>query len=165
MKADQLFGRHLDLKPLRGRSRGVVKCRFHEDRTPSLSVDLDAGVFNCFGCGAHGGIRRFAELVGERDPAPRNHRVETPLQEARRRAVQEARRQAQRAAEWEPLFFIADFLRRSFRVVAQVRAAVTVLGPDHPRTWRALELAARGERDALVAEAEFDTILASGRIA
>lgn len=164
-RAAELFARHLDLKPLRGRSRGVVRCRFHQDRTASLSVDLDAGVFNCFGCGEHGGVRRFAELVGEHDPAPRLHRAETPLQEARRRAVQQARRQAERAAEWEPLFFVADFLRRSFRVVDEVRAAATILGSEHPRVWPALDRVAQLECLARFAESELDTMFASGRVA
>ena len=64
--AAELFARHLDLAPLRGRQRGMVRCRFHEDRTASLSIDTTRGVFNCFGCGAAGGVYKFAELVGER---------------------------------------------------------------------------------------------------
>jgi hypothetical protein len=32
-----------------------ARCPFHEDRTPSLSVNLVHGGFRCFGCGAHGG--------------------------------------------------------------------------------------------------------------
>ncbi len=43
----------------------LVNCIFHNDRNPSLSVDLEDGHFNCFSCGAKGGsvldfhIRRF----------------------------------------------------------------------------------------------------------
>lgn len=33
----------------------LVCCPFHNDRSPSLSVDLNGGKFHCFGCGAHGG--------------------------------------------------------------------------------------------------------------
>lgn len=50
--ANALFAQHLDLAPLGARRRSVVCCRFYEDRTPSLSVDLDAGILHCFGCGA-----------------------------------------------------------------------------------------------------------------
>jgi len=46
-----------------------IHCIFHDDRSASLSVDLDAGVFHCFGCGQQGGIKRFAALVGE-SPTP-----------------------------------------------------------------------------------------------
>lgn len=33
----------------------VVRCCFHEDTTPSLSINLIEGYFRCFGCGAKGG--------------------------------------------------------------------------------------------------------------
>lgn len=38
-------------------SRGWAKalCCFHDERTPSLSVNLGNGCFHCFGCGASGG--------------------------------------------------------------------------------------------------------------
>lgn len=64
-----LFERHLDLRPLHGRARGLVKCAFHEDRKASLSVDTAQGLFHCFSCGAQGGIKHFLELVGEAGPA------------------------------------------------------------------------------------------------
>lgn len=35
--------------------RVMVNCCFHDDRTPSLSIDLTDGWYNCFGCGAKGG--------------------------------------------------------------------------------------------------------------
>ena len=38
----------------RQHGRVKVKCCFHDDRTPSLSIDLTDGWFNCFGCGAKG---------------------------------------------------------------------------------------------------------------
>jgi hypothetical protein len=43
----ELFGRHLGLSRLRHGQRGLVACIFHKDRTPSLSEDVAAGVFNC----------------------------------------------------------------------------------------------------------------------
>lgn len=70
LTADDLFGRHLDLGPLGPRRQGVVRCIFHDDRHPSLSVDLDRGVFHCFACRAAGGLRDFALRVGESGPVP-----------------------------------------------------------------------------------------------
>lgn len=35
--------------------RIIVKCCFHDDTTPSLSINLVDGYFRCFGCGAKGG--------------------------------------------------------------------------------------------------------------
>jgi hypothetical protein len=161
-----LFGRYLDLTPLRHRRRGLVRCCFHQDRTGSLSIDLDKGVFNCFGCGEHGGVRRFAELVGESTPAAaRLTRPESPLHAAMRRAAQQAHREGQQAAEWAPWMHSAEFVRRSTRLVDQARADATTLGPHDPRTWPLLELTAQAERDLLAFEAELDAILASGRIA
>ena len=34
-------------------------CPFHEDKNPSLSVDRNKGLFNCFGCGAGGDVFDF----------------------------------------------------------------------------------------------------------
>ena len=32
-----------------------VRCCFHDDSTPSLSINMVNGHFRCFGCGAKGG--------------------------------------------------------------------------------------------------------------
>lgn len=48
------------------RDKGMVHCLFHgPERTPSLHIDLERGLFHCFGCGVGGGVKKFAELVGE----------------------------------------------------------------------------------------------------
>ena len=33
----------------------LVPCCFHHDKSPSLSINLTKGTFNCLGCGAKGG--------------------------------------------------------------------------------------------------------------
>src|SRR5215470_19715899 len=38
--------------------RGIelrLRCPFHEDKTPSLSISAETGKFHCFGCHAKGG--------------------------------------------------------------------------------------------------------------
>ena len=67
--------RGVDLSRLRG-SRGMVHCMLpgHDDGVPSLSVDLDAAVFHCFGCHAGGGLVHLRALLGKDHPSPRDAR-------------------------------------------------------------------------------------------
>jgi DNA primase len=37
-------------------------CPFHQEKTPSFSVNRDKGVFKCFGCGVGGDVVKFVEL-------------------------------------------------------------------------------------------------------
>jgi len=163
---ESLFGRYLDLAPLRARRRGLVRCIFHTpDRRGSLSIDLDKGVFNCFACGARGGLLRFAELVGERSKeSPRQRSYESPLQQARRWILRLARAQDARKAEWLPLWLAADYVRGCFNLAREARDAATALGPDDPRTWPLLERAAAVERTGLLIAAHLDAFVAEGRV-
>ena len=158
-----LFSQYLDLTPLGSRRRGLVRCIFHGEKTASLSVDLDAGIFHCFGCAAEGGVRRFLELVGER-PAGDHHRPHSPeseLQRARRLAMQDERRRQARMAEWSHFLRAMPWLRSMERLVASVRATA----PDTEAGWAALEDAATLERFIDERSAEIERILASGRVA
>ena len=50
----------------RGGGRPLGRCPFHRDREPSLALYLDDPAdehFHCFGCGAHGDVIRFVELI------------------------------------------------------------------------------------------------------
>ena len=59
------------------RSRGITLkkngkgykglCPFHEDKTPSLSVNPETNLWQCFGCSAGGDVIRFVELVDKVD--------------------------------------------------------------------------------------------------
>lgn len=162
-----LFGRHLDLVPLRHHRHGLVRCIFHEDRTGSLSVDLDKGVFHCFGCGAQGGLRDFAVRVGEaRDSVRPMHRPgASPMLTAFAEALSRRRQQTARMAKWAPVFRSADVIRHLERVVDSLRARATAAGPDGPTTWEMLERAARIERDVGLLDTDFDAARreASGR--
>lgn len=51
-----------DLKEDR-RGQGKACCPFHPDKTPSLSIDLQRGLFNCFGCGAKGDVFTFLQKL------------------------------------------------------------------------------------------------------
>ena len=41
---------------------GMTRCVLHSERTPSMKVDKEKGLFYCFGCGAGGDIIRLAQL-------------------------------------------------------------------------------------------------------
>jgi len=43
----------------------MAHCPLHEDRTPSLSIHQEEGVWMCHACGARGDLSRLFELVGE----------------------------------------------------------------------------------------------------
>lgn len=68
-------------------------CPFHEDRYPSFSANLDKAVFYCHACGKGGGVKKFAELIGEPWAV-----ASLPRQERRRVAVSIRRRDAEEKA-------------------------------------------------------------------
>lgn len=50
-----------------GRGGAMAICPFHPDKNPSLSINLENGLFNCFGCGASGGIFHFYQKYHNTD--------------------------------------------------------------------------------------------------
>jgi DNA primase len=63
MAADivDVIGDHTRLKKA-GRSwKGL--CPFHNERTPSFTVDRDKGLYHCFGCGAGGDVIHFVRQI------------------------------------------------------------------------------------------------------
>lgn len=41
----------------------TCKCPFHDDKTPSFNINLETGIFNCFGCGEKGNIVDFVSKM------------------------------------------------------------------------------------------------------
>ena len=63
----------------RGKGECSVRCPFHEDKRPSLSVNLTKGVWHCFaGCGA-GGVIAFEQQKNGGTRGDAWHRVLTIL--------------------------------------------------------------------------------------
>jgi len=56
----RLVSEHVPLKPAGSRLKGL--CPFHEEKTPSFSVDPARQLFYCFGCEAGGDIFKFVML-------------------------------------------------------------------------------------------------------
>jgi DNA primase len=52
-----LISRKTDLRRVGSRYTGL--CPFHDERTPSFSVDAERGLYHCFGCGLGGDAIRF----------------------------------------------------------------------------------------------------------
>ena len=53
------YGQHTELRRLPGKSECKGLCPLHEEKTPSFSVNIESGSFNCFGCGVGGGPIQF----------------------------------------------------------------------------------------------------------
>jgi DNA primase len=90
-----LIGTRTDLR--RVGTRWIGLCPFHEERTPSFSVNADKGVYHCFGCGVGGdaigfiretealGFAEAVELLGERYNVELKREREDPAEEERRK--------------------------------------------------------------------------------
>src|SRR5215470_13250193 len=53
----EVVGAHVRLK--RAGRNFVGLCPFHQEKTPSFSVNAERGFFHCFGCGAGGSVFDF----------------------------------------------------------------------------------------------------------
>jgi hypothetical protein len=56
---EKYYRQQLPSLKLQGHEKAVALCPFHDDKNPSLSIKLDTGVFNCFGCSEHGSAIDF----------------------------------------------------------------------------------------------------------
>ncbi|MCR5661918.1 MAG: DNA primase [bacterium] len=57
INALDIFGRYMQLR--RQGSKYVALCPFHNEKTPSLSIDPDKGLWYCFGCKKGGSVFQF----------------------------------------------------------------------------------------------------------
>ena len=55
----EVISAHTDLRRSGQRMTGL--CPFHDERTPSFSVDAGAKLYHCFGCGVGGDVIKFVE--------------------------------------------------------------------------------------------------------
>jgi DNA primase len=90
----EVISAHTDLR--RQGVRWVGLCPFHEERTPSFSVDAQEKLYHCFGCGVGGDTIKFVEekeglgfaeaveLLAERYGVELEREREDPRAEARR---------------------------------------------------------------------------------
>ena len=98
----------------------IGRCPFHDERTPSFSVDAERKLYNCFGCGVGGDAITFVreldgldfpeavELLAERYNVELKREREDPREEERRR-----RRERLLALLDRTAAFYATYLRES----------------------------------------------------
>ncbi|HEY8467697.1 MAG TPA: DNA primase [Solirubrobacterales bacterium] len=98
----EIVSQYTDLRRSGARFTGL--CPFHDERTPSFSVDPVAGLYYCFGCGAGGDAIKFVE---EKEGLTFSEAVEALAErfgvelerEAEDPAIEEARRRRTRLGE------------------------------------------------------------------
>lgn len=61
------YAEHIPSLKVNGRPEALGLCPFHDDHNPSLSVNVDSGLFRCFSCNAKGDIFTFYQRVKDVD--------------------------------------------------------------------------------------------------
>ena len=114
----QLVGEKTDLRRVGSRWTGL--CPFHDERTPSFSVNAEEKLYYCFGCGEGGDAFKFVqqtealefqeavELLAERSGVRVEREEDDPKAEQRRRRRERLHSLLDRAAR-----FYATYLRDS----------------------------------------------------
>ncbi len=85
-----------------GRSYMAI-CPFHEEKTPSMSVDRARGLYHCFGCGVGGDVFKFVQETGGVDFGEALDMLATKAGITLIRDPTEARQRGRRAAAVEAL--------------------------------------------------------------
>jgi DNA primase len=138
----ELVGARSDLRRVGTRWTGL--CPFHDERTPSFSVNAEHGLYHCFGCGASGDAIRFiqetealdfkgaVELLADRYGVELQREQEDPREEQRRRRRERLLKLVDRTAE-----FYARYLWESEEAArARDYLAGRGLGEDVLRAFR-----------------------------
>jgi DNA primase len=106
----EVVGQYTDLKQAGGQMMGL--CPFHEERSPSFSVEPHDKLYHCFGCGEAGDIFKFVmekeglgfteavEALADRYGVELQREQEDPRAEARRQARQRLQQLLERASAY-----------------------------------------------------------------
>ncbi|MGE5415092.1 MAG: DNA primase [Syntrophomonadaceae bacterium] len=151
-------------------------CPFHNERTPSFTVDRDKGLYHCFGCGAGGDVIRFVREIDRLDfpeaVEALASRFGVTIPRRQRRGPQEDRRDRILEAVAAAHRFYAERLARAGSAAAKYLTERGVppelwksLGLGHaPDAWDALGKAIGGAYpETLLVEAGLLQARAEGR--
>ncbi|HET9184958.1 MAG TPA: CHC2 zinc finger domain-containing protein, partial [Solirubrobacterales bacterium] len=106
----EVISAHSDLR--RQGARWVGLCPFHEERTPSFSVEPQEKLYHCFGCGVGGDVIKFVEekeglgfaeaveLLADRYGVELEREQEDPRAEARRQRRRHLQQLLERSAAY-----------------------------------------------------------------
>jgi DNA primase len=110
----EVVSTHTDLR--RQGARWVGLCPFHDERTPSFSVDAQEKLYHCFGCGVGGDVIKFVEekdglgfaeaveLLADRYGVEIEREQEDPRAEARRQQRRRLEQLLERVAAYYSSF-------------------------------------------------------------
>lgn len=91
-------------------------CPFHNEKTPSFTVNDDKGFFHCFGCGAHGDAIGFEMRMGNLSFPDAVEKLATELgMEVPRATPEERARDARRASLYEVMEAATRFYEQQLR--------------------------------------------------
>jgi DNA primase len=110
----EVISAHTDLRRAGARWTGL--CPFHDERTPSFSVDAQEKLYHCFGCGVGGDVIKFVEekdglgfaeaveLLADRYGVEIEREQEDPRAEARRQQRRRLEQLLERVAAYYSSF-------------------------------------------------------------
>ena len=110
----EVISAHTDLRRAGARYTGL--CPFHDERTPSFSVDAQEKLYHCFGCGVGGDVIKFVEekdglgfaeaveLLADRYGVEIEREQEDPRAEARRQQRRRLEQLLERVAAYYASF-------------------------------------------------------------
>ncbi len=108
----------------------TARCPFHEEKTPSFSVNPDKQFYYCFGCGAAGNAVGFImdydrqDFPSAIDSLAHSAGLEVPREEL---SPQQALRQQRRKTIYDTMEQLADHYQRELRQHPQAQRAVDYL--------------------------------------
>ena len=139
LRVSEIVGRRVKLTR-KGREHSGL-CPFHNEKTPSFTVNDEKGFYHCFGCGAHGSAIDFVmETEGLAFPeAVERLAAEAGLEVPRRNAADQAR-EAKRKTLYDVMELASRWFQAQLDSVAGREAQAYVerrgLKPETVRTFR-----------------------------